>query len=451
LAQQRNAFKLGVATLIMLALFVAVLVFISGRDFGPPTQGVTVRFPTTMTLPVLKAGSPIFCAGKYVGAVASVRMQESTPQTGDPQAPVLYLYVDASVHRQIGLREDSKIIATGPLLGGTGQLIIRDRGRSSRLLADGAVIDGQPTGSLEAVTEALARELDDRSPGSLLGRIKAQLDPQQAASLVSKIHQSLDDLNDISRQISRQMDPAERGMLLSKVHGILDSINAATAAISDELARTNDASMLAKAHQSMDTMALGLKIAVAMLQENRAPLGETLLHLQHMSEELDRRIVGQLVSELAPDQPANLMGKIHASFDRVIAALDDVSVVAEGGRELFQVNQHNVNAALDNLKTATGVLKGGLKYVARHPWVLFTKPTPAEQEQMNVVEAAREFTEATGQLDDALARLQALLTVHNGAIPSSDERFAEARAELERAMGKFTQAEARLWQRLGVR
>lgn len=451
MARQRNAFRLGVAALLILALFIAVLVFISGREFGPATQRVAVRFPSTMALPLLKEGSPVFCSGRKVGSVESVGFKEDAAGAPESEAPPLFLHVVANIQRQVGLRRDCKITASGPLLGGTGQLIVRDRGRVAELLGEDEVVEGEPSGSFDAITEALARELDAKSSGSLLAQVKTQLDPGDATSLVSKLHRSMDDINRVSMRLDRELDPTERDVLMAKLHSIVDQVNAATGALSQELEQSNDAALMAKLHESMDTLQLALTIAVAMLEENRAPVSATLAHIQHISEELDRKAVAQIVTELEPGQPANLIAKVHASVDRVIAGLDNVTVITAEGREMVQLNKHNINTALDNFESASGLLKGGLKYVVRHPWVLFNKPSPSEQEQMSIVEAARQFSEAAGRLEDTMASLQALMAVRGETIAPDDEQFAELRAELEGTQAKFNEAEARLWELLSVR
>ncbi|MCH8978236.1 MAG: hypothetical protein IH945_03210 [Armatimonadetes bacterium] len=69
--QERNAFKLGLTALTMLALFVAVLVFLAGR-VGGETQRVVVRFPDGTVLPPLANGSDVHFGGRTVGHVVGL-------------------------------------------------------------------------------------------------------------------------------------------------------------------------------------------------------------------------------------------------------------------------------------------------------------------------------------------------------------------------------------------
>lgn len=445
----RNAFRLGLASLAMVALFVAVLIFISKREFGPATRPVIVRFSSTMALPSLKPGGPVICGGRVVGKIQGVRFDEEKDPEQPEAAPLLYVYVHADVQERIGLKRDCRIVATGPLLGGAGQLVVRDRGISSEPLEADAVVDGQPAGSFDDLTSALARELDADRPNSLLAQIKTQLDPDEATSLVTKIHASMDDLNVISGQINRQLNPAEREVILSKVHSILDHINLATRAISHEMSRTNEGALMTKVHGSFDTIETGLKLAIAMLEENRAPLGETLKHVESLSEQLDRKVVAAVVAELAPDDPANLLGKIHKSLDGLVTSLDDANVITRGGRELVELNKHKITETLEDVRSAADILRGGLKYVARHPWLLYNKPSIWEQKELYVVQAARDFSEAAGRLDSSLATLDAFVTAHHGNLSADDQQYAELRAKLNDAISKFGEAESKLWKELG--
>jgi hypothetical protein len=447
---KRNAFRLGLASLLMIAMFFAVMIFISGRQFAQPVQRFTVRFPSNMYLPSLKVGGPVICGGRGIGAIDSVRFKE-IPHPDQPDAsPTLYVYVSAKVVEPVGLRRDCRIVATGPLLGGAGQLVIRDRGLSADLLTEDAVVDGVPAGSFDDVTAALARELDGTAPNSLLSQIKSQLNAEDAASLVAKVHRSMDDLNHISSQINRQLNPAERDVIISKVHGILDHINVATRAVSDEMTRTNEGALMNKVHDSVDTIEVGLKLAVAILEENRAPLGDTLKNVESLTEQLDRKVVAAIVTELAPNDPTNLLGKLHKSLDGLVTSLDDANVITRDGRQIVELNKPKINSTLEDIRAAADILRGGLKYVARHPWALYNKPTAWEQRDLNVVQAARDFSEAAGRLDNSIATLDAFVTANTGNVAVDDGEYRELRARLTDAIKKFGEAETKLWEELGT-
>lgn len=448
---QQNAFKLGLASLIMVALFVAVLIYISGQDFGPATMRAAVTFPADKAIATLKTGSPVECGGQNVGAVTDVKFKEVPSEDPEADAPELMLVVNFKVETLIELRKDCAITAVGPLLGGSGKLIIRDRGQSTEMLPDGGVIEGKPAGSLDDVTTALTRELDPTIPDSLMSRIKTQLNPEEATSLLAKIHTMLDDFNHISEELASEFDPKDRDKIIQKVHSILDNVNTATASISVELARTNDTALLSKVHDSMDTIETGLKLINAMLEENRSPLGKSLQNVEQLTDQLNRKVVATVVAELEPNTPTNLLGKVHRSLDSVQTSLNDVNVITRDGREVIELNKHRIDTALEDFQATSSILRGGVKYVARHPWVIFNKPTEAEQREMYVVQAARDFAEAATRLESTMADLNAFVKSNNGVVSAGDQQFLQLRETLTSSMTKFNEAESALWQQLGVR
>ena len=129
-AQRTDEFKLGVTVIIIIALFFGTVIFIGGAAiWGPKTQTVRVHFGHEMSLPTLKAGGEVRCAGLRVGSIESVEMRElpADQVTDEPEQDAndkkgvrLAVVVTAEIDRGVGLREDCQITAEGPTLGGSG-------------------------------------------------------------------------------------------------------------------------------------------------------------------------------------------------------------------------------------------------------------------------------------------------------------------------------------------
>ncbi len=214
--QERNAFKLGLTALTMLALFVAVLVFLASR-VGGQTQRVVVRFPDGTMLPPLANGSDVHFGGRTVGHVVGLTLHEipiDASGRGEPASNV-HFDIAVDVERAIGLRSDCRITVASPIIGVIGTVLIKERGSASDLLPDDAVVIGEAPASIDQLTQQLVnvaglvtRELDATNPDALMAHNKSQLDAADEHSLLAKVHRSFNDVNRITAQAATQLDPA---------------------------------------------------------------------------------------------------------------------------------------------------------------------------------------------------------------------------------------------------
>jgi len=444
--QERNTFRLGLTGMVMLGLLFAVLMFLSGQGWGRTTELVTVRFPHHIMLPVLKPGSAVFCGASQVGQIKRVWFGGGDPAGSAGAEDPLYVYLQAAVDTAVGLREDCQIIAKGPLLGGSGMLVIKNRGVSAVRVDRGTVVEGEEAGSLGAIMESLAGELDPDSPRSLLATLKTQLDPQEASSLMAKVHYSLRDINQITARMSLELDPGERGLLLARLHSILGNINKATALLKEELEPGREAALMYGVHQAIDQVNQGLAEAVGMLEENREPLRSTLGELEATARTVNREIVAQLAAEMDPEREGTMLAGVHRALDQVNASLDNLQVVSDSAKEMVLLNKHNINAAMTNLRVSTGYLKGGIRYVIANPWLLLKPPADKDSPERQAAQVAREFTEAASRLDAAMGHLRAVLELQGPETRPDDPKLLEARQQLEEVRASFREKEAILWE-----
>jgi hypothetical protein len=449
MSKKRNPLALGITVIVMFALFFSVLMYVAKVDFRPKDRFV-VRFTERETLPEIKEGGLVQCGPTIVGKITGVEVREGTDESVSPPAPQLYFYISATVDREIGLREDCTIVPEGPLLGGSGKLIIRDRGVSANPVRPDKVIIGQQVGSFSAITEALYAQLDATRPDSLLSTLKVQLDPANAASLMAKVHKSMDDLNLVTTNISTQFDARQKDALMAKLQSILDNINVATGYLKAQLDAGHGDALAAKLHVGLDELDKGLKTVVAMLEENRVPLAETVASVRNTAKTLETRIAEQIARQLDTDNAASLIAKIHVGIDRLNTSLTDVNTMTQTGREVFVLNEDKLNKLLANLKETSDHLKGAAKDIRRNPWRLLYRPTLEETKQLDIFDASRAFAEAATQLDDAVTQLKALEQSKGGAISSDDPQLVQIRQRLAEVFEKFSGAEGALWKQLNI-
>ena len=327
--------------------------------------------------------------------------------------------------------------------------MILDRGVGEPIKA-GQMVEGESAADFSALTRLLAAQLDPKDPASLLGTVKGQLNPTDPRSLLGKIHASLADVNAITASFRNEFDPQQKAVLMAKLHVILDNVNEVTTRLKGEMDARNDAAALNKVHDTLDALNRGLVTAVAMVEENRQPIKDTVGHVRSTSEILEKQIATRIAHELDPAEAAGLLAKVHVAMDRLGTSLKDVNVITETGRETVTLNKDQINGMLVNLKETSDHLKAASKEIRRNPWRLFYQPTVEEAAQANVFDAARAFSEAATRLDDSLTRLQAL----SQASPQTSDQQQQVRSvlqQVQQSFGQFQKVENALWEQLKVK
>lgn len=456
MTDSRNAFRVGLAVLVAAAIFVAVIIFLSTPIlFGATT--FRVRFPHTYPMPLLEPGSIVLVGGQKAGSVDSVGLElqpvRKSAAGSATEAIDLFVVVSARISGNLSIRRDCKVHAEAPPLGGPGTLRI-ELGNAKDLLRADDIIDGEfPAGlaaALQAVNSVIGRELNGQDPTSLLGLIKQQLDARQAASLMAKLHRSMEDFNAVTHAARMQFDPQQRDALLARLNVSMDHVNAVTAALRDQTEAQRSDALVFKVHRALDALNGSLAEVFGILSENRAPIHETLTHAARTAETLDTRVMDGLAREFDVANAAGLLAKVHVGADRVNATLAHLHAVSETARNVAALNRDKINDTLTNLKQTSDHINTSVKFVLRRPWLIFKAPPESESRQKDIFDAAARFAEAAARLDDATAELRALTELRGGVVPDDDADLARLRARLDETLSKFTEAENALWKELGV-
>lgn len=434
--KDRNALTLGIFTIIVVATFITVLLWIS-RGVGGSKKPIAIRFEPTTIMPPLSKGSAIFVGGQKVGRVTRSELIRAEGAAG--RAAEFHVSIEGEIRSDIVLRSDCSAFAEGPPLGGDGIIKI-DLGKSDDEFK-GEYISGSDPGGFAAILASMQRELNAADPSSLMGQLKMQLDPESAASLMAKLHQSLGDVNTMTASLARELTPAEAATLLAKVHDVVDNINATTAQLRREFDPARPNVTIAKLHVAIDAINDGLLVMTRILSTGEMPITNTLANVEAMS--------AAIRDETDPDRAESLVAHLKTTSRLINTSLEDINTVTKTTRDVMVLNRENINRMLVNFKESSDHIKTGVKYVLRNPWRLMNAPKPAEIRQQAIMDAARGFSEAASRIDDATAQLRALAELHDGHIPADDADLVRIRADLAKAVELYQRAEAEVWRQLG--
>lgn len=417
---KRDGFRLGLAVIVMFVLFVACLIFVGGRGlFQERTRQLTVRFQAGPGMPEIVAGSRVVCFGQGVGKVIATHFVDGIVPDDPEKTKTQFLEVTATALEALDLRRDCKVIASGPPLGGKGMLEIANRGVDAKPLPEDWALYGETAGFQTALTQ-LNHELDAKNPEGLLAMIKGQLDRTNRDSVIARIHASLVDINAMTASLARELDRDHEDRLLFKLDSGLDTINQGLAELS------------------------------GILAENRAPLGRTVTSLDHAMGVIDTDIVVPLADEFDPAQPTSLLGRVHGAFDHLNRSLADLNAITGKTNEVLVLNADRVDELVANTTEASALLKTGVRDVMLHPWKVFFQPTASEKRELNILEVAREFADASSSLDDASTRLKALIEARGNQLAPDDAELLDIRSRLTKSVDQFFKAEQALWRELKV-
>jgi len=420
MSKQHDHFRLGLAVIVMFALFVACLLFIGGKGFWQPaTRTLTVRLAAGPALPEISKGSLVTCFGQPVGKVTETGFVPAPDPVDSAGPEVQLLEVKAQVDAALDLRMDCVIAAAGPPLGGKGYLEIVNRGVARELLAADVPIYASATG-LQTALAQLTEEFNARNPASLLSQIKMQLRPELEDSVIFKVHTSLDNIARMTASLASELDKREDDDLIAKVHAAIDKVNHSLAEV------------------------------LEMVQDTRPRVNQIMTSAGHAMEQVDRDIVATLASELDRNKDASLLAQVHEAMLRLNQSLNNTNTITGEMERTVVLNSARIDQLVQNTTEASILLKRGIKDLALHPWKLFEKPNASRRRELENIDLAREFSDAAARLDDAAIRLKALTDAEGAALSANDPKLVQIQKDLHESVEAFFKAEAALFQRLGV-
>ncbi len=441
--RRKQDFLLGLAAIVFLALFIVTVLFLAQPRAGP-TRTVVVHFYHEAGLAPLKKGSQVLLSGAIrVGEVTDVQVRQVAPADNHGAAPRTVVEAVAEIDQSLPLYGNCEITSDMPLIGGTGTMVISNVGTPGIPLPAGP-IEGLPPQGLAAIT-AISRRLT--AEGGLIDRLDTMLDPQAEGSLLNKIVISVDDINALTAELRLQLSPAQQQTLLSKIHVILDDLNATTSSVRQQMTLDGGTTMLAKLHATLDVLHADLATVNSVLAENQPVLRDTLASVAHAARTVDEDIVGQLRNELDPRNADSLVGQLHTVLRGVDSAVVNLEVLTQEGSNLVVANGPQIEQILEYVRETARNLRDGSRDVMLNPSRLIWGPPAAQQEKLGAFTAARDFAEAATNLDQAAARMQALLraTPADDQLEQTRRQVREVSQALEQAFQRFQQAEEYFW------
>ncbi len=442
---RRQDFVLGLVVLGMIGLLVGSILFLAPRGLGR-TRALEVRFRQDAGIAPIKVGSPVTLSGALeVGKVTGVSRMYRKSDIG--RAGELLIVVNMEIEEDLTIYEDVQITTDQPPVGGAGIIVITSVGTPGRLYTGGP-IEGLPPQSFAAAISNLSRQV--LGPGGLMEKINFTFDPKAEGSAIYRVNDSLKDLNSITMQLKLQMDPNEQKTLMAKLHLMLDDIGATLASLREQMETERGTALLAKIHTAVDRLTDALTVAAAILKDNQSPLGETVTHVSSVARKIDEDVLSKLMAEMNRDDPNTLLGKLHTGMDELNASLADVHTVADSTKKIIVLNRPALDKTIENVQAMSAQLKLASDEIRVAPWRLLYQPTARESDELSVFEAARTFAEAATYLDDAAARLQAIVNTSSDLHSKEDAEaeFNKIRETLKSAFERYQRAETYLFEKL---
>ncbi|MBI5866571.1 MAG: hypothetical protein HZB38_19060 [Planctomycetes bacterium] len=440
-------FLLGLVVLICLAVFVGTFLYVFPRYAGP-TKTITVHFRHEEGVAPLKKGCPVTLAGAMqVGKVTGLR--RSMVQNNKPGLPPtqLLILVEASIDADLTLYQDCQISTDQPPVGGGGTLVILSVGTPEKGTITSEVIDGLPPQSFAAAISGLSRRL--LAPDGLVDKLSYTLDEKAEGSLVNKLSNSLSDLNAMTADLRTQLSAREEKTLMNKLHLIFDDFASITAELRAQMQTENTAGLLAKVNAAVDVLSTAMREAGDILHENRPAIASTVGSIESVTRTLDVEIMAKLKRDFDRDDPSSLLGKLHVAMSELNTSMKNIAETTDSARSFVVANRPALDRMTENLKAVSDQMRTAVQELALRPWRLF-QPPGSELKRLDVFEAARNFSEAATLLDDASARLEAVVTASagGGRNVANESEIREIQSSLQKAFERYRIAEDVLFEKL---
>lgn len=262
-----NYVLVGVAVLVALGLLLATLMAITGRG------GSSTRYHVYYgNVTGVGHGAPVFYEGYRIGQVSDVN-----PERGGPGQRTRYR-VELALRSDWPIPEDSVAQLQSSGLLADMSIAIRE-GSSERILAPGSEIRGLAGGDVFAAMNDLAGELTVLSRDRIRPLIETMA--TRLESISGTIDQNLPDLVTDARDLMQRLNRAADG-----VNAVLDAPNREAIAGSLQDMR-KVAAELRQTRAHADALLLKLNETV---EENRAPLHQTVLDLEEAVGAIAQRI-----------------------------------------------------------------------------------------------------------------------------------------------------------------
>ncbi|MBN2210843.1 MAG: hypothetical protein JW709_05550 [Sedimentisphaerales bacterium] len=339
----RNEVAVGLTTLVVLVLAIYIVIVLGDwSNLFTNQHEITVRLPYETGLKGLGVNSPILLGGAKIGQITDAHIDVPAEETAPRN---VYVYFTMKLPEKYPIRSDCILSVQSNLLGGQALLAIKDLGQKGEFLTGDRSIDlpaDQFEGGITETFNVLRGELNSDDPESLLGRIKSELNRDNPDAFITQLARTAENLNHITLRIREEVECSEeKQTLMVKLHRVMDRMTSITTHLDEELDREQNAAAMAKVHIALDALDDALGQVDELVRTNKQPVTETVASLRNITGQIEQE-TPDLLSKVKTtlDQAAAAMTRAEQTLaevktlvqanreqiDQVIANVHEVSV-----------------------------------------------------------------------------------------------------------------------------
>lgn len=399
--KNRNDLRAGAFIILSVVAAIALALTIRGLDvFTVPVDLRTVRFALTDDVGGLQTGNDVRVGGFKVGEVREIIVADPDKPGEQPYIRVTYTFP-----RKYVVHEDAVVRIQGTLTG-LSWINYETFGTGKLLAVNDTTFRGRPstTGELLAGLSEMRPQL-----GQTVNNVR-DITQTVKTSTLGKLEQTADNASKVAIDVRAQIDPA-----FKKYHAIGDH-------------------------------------AITMLDKIAAFFGDTTTDFRGTIANANK-LTGTFNERLPNllDRVTSILNNLDTSVKSASGALEDIKVTLGNTREITATaksvivgNKGKLDAMIASLKITGDNLKSATAEVRRSPWRLLYKPAPGEMANLNLYDAARQFSDGANELNDAALALRDAVK-DKGA---DKEQLQKLMEKLDKSFTNFNQVEQTLWEKV---
>jgi len=433
---KRSEMVTGLFVVVALAAGVGVVIWIGAADiFAPAGKTIVFAAPLESGSLGLAVGSAVKFNDLPIGKIESMRLGRDAKRT---------LYVARIEQADLDIRADARAVAIGEFIGGAS-VVLETLGSAAApaATADAPVPLTASNTMLKRMQDILGYGDEQRKQfqqifanlastseyvNGIAATLAAETDRKDSQALLSQLKATVGNLRGASANLRTETDKSNPDSLLAKVRGSADNVRAATTDLRAQANPKNTAGLLAKVHRSMDDLN-------AVTADARPKIKQTLTSVANATKRIEA---------YTRDDVGAILADARKTVAAMLEAMNDLRQTARTGKDVLVLNRKNIEDTLANVKVMSLNLKAAAQEIRRNPWRLLHRPTEKELAAQNIYDTVRAFAEGAGQLDDAVARLEALCKARPEAIEPDDPDLVEIRKHLRETFKKFQAVEKTL-------
>jgi len=408
--RHRNNIRAGVFVTISIILGLVVFILLTDAiaKLGRRTHDYTVTFLVESGVPNLQTGSSVKVGGLPMGSVKTVKPVLAKDQ------PLREIDVEFSIDEQVVLRNDARIVVSGPIIGAESWLDIPSVGTSGA---------GEPT--------------DRRLIGvPSVGLLTTLLGSQNAATASTIVDDTAAIVNDARTRWPQWAGRVDA--ITANTESITADVNTVTADLrasrwpgwADRVDQIMQGAMeiRQRVQDSADQAYQLLTDGREAVSENRPGIKAAVDNVQAVTDRFNRET----------------MDKVTALLDSGQIGLDHATAVLGDLRIDYAHWATNVGEALARANIAAQQLKLATVEVRRSPWKLLYRPSSEELEHELLYEATRSFAVAAADLKASSDSVERVLQKHGGQLGGNEEAYHRLERVLLNSLDNYEKAQQQM-------